>query len=144
GDERFLDGANLLIGSYQYNVNLINQKMIAVCASDFEYAVTAFDYDEMAYLSYFNLVHAFHTIASSASLSAVQKARAQSLIDDLWEYMEIGLDLSHNYKKMEKTPLFNFIYCYASGQVNQIRNTSNKRHGLTTRALRHDCDSLSN
>jgi hypothetical protein len=144
GDERFLDGANLLIGSYQYNVNLINQKMIAVCASDFEYAVAAFDYDQMAYLSYFNLVYAFHTIASSASLSTVQKARAQSLIDDLWEYMEIGLDLSFNYKKMEKTPFFNFIYCYASGQVNQTRNTSNKRHGLTMRASRHDCNSLSN
>ncbi|CAF4572605.1 unnamed protein product [Rotaria sp. Silwood2] len=144
GDERFLDGANLLIGSYQYNVNLINQKMIAVCASDFEYALPVFDYDQMAYLSYFNLAHAFHTIASSVSLSTVQKAHAQSLIDNLWEYMDIGLDLSFSYKKMEKTPFFNFIYCYASGQVNQTQNTSNKRHGLTMRAFRHDCNSLSN
>ncbi|CAF0838329.1 unnamed protein product [Adineta steineri] len=144
GDERFLDGANLLIESYQYSVNLINQKMVAVCASDLFYALPAFNYDLMAYLSYFNLVHAFHTIASSASLSTVQKARAQSLIDDLWEYMEIGLDLSHNYKKMEKTPFFNFIYCYASGQVNRTRNTSNKRHGLTMRTSQHDCNSLSN
>lgn len=74
----------------------MNQKMIAVCASDFPYAVTAFTYDVMAYLSYFNLVDAFHTIASWTSLSAAQKARAQSLIDNLWEYMEVGLDLSHN------------------------------------------------
>lgn len=36
---------------------------------------------------------------------------------------------------MEKTPFFNLIYCYASGQVNQTRNTSTKRH---------DCNSLSN
>ncbi len=100
GDERFLDGANLLIESYQYNVNLINQKMIAVCDS-------SFDDDEMAYLSYFNLVHAFHTIASSTRLSAIQKARVQSLIDDLWMYMKIGLDLAHNYKQMEKSSLFN-------------------------------------
>ncbi|CAF1036102.1 unnamed protein product [Adineta steineri] len=125
GDEPFLDRANLLIESYQYNVNLINQKMVAVCASDFPYAVKAFDYDQMAYLSYFNLAHAFHTIDSSTSLSAVQKARAQLLINVLWEYMEKGLDLSHNYKKMEKTPFFNFIYCYASGQVNQTRNKFN-------------------
>jgi hypothetical protein len=118
--------------------------MIAVCASAFEYALGAFDYDQMAYLSYFNLAHAFHTIASSTSLSGVQKARAQSLIDDLWEYMETGLDLSFNYKKMEKTTFFNFIYCYASVQVNQARNTSNKRHVLTMKASRHDCNSLSN
>jgi hypothetical protein len=76
GDERFLDGANLLIESYQYNVNFINQKMIAVCDS-------SFDDDEMSYLLYFNLVHAFHTIASSTRLSAIQKTRVQSLIDDL-------------------------------------------------------------
>jgi hypothetical protein len=35
GDERFLDGANFLIESYQYGVNLINQKMIAVCDINF-------------------------------------------------------------------------------------------------------------
>ncbi len=119
-DQRFLDGANLLIESYQYNVNLINQKMIAVCDS-------SFDDDEMSYLSYFNLVHAFHTITSSTHLSAIQKAHAQSLIDDLWVYMKAGLDLAQNYKQMEKSPLFNFIYCYASGQVNQIRHLFSSR-----------------
>jgi hypothetical protein len=38
--------------------------MIAVCDS-------SFDDDGMAYLSYFNLVHAFYTIASSTRLSAI-------------------------------------------------------------------------
>lgn len=129
GDERFLDGAELLIGSYQYNVNLINQKMIAICDS-------SFDDDEMSYLSYFNLVHAFHTIASSVSLSVHQKARAQLLIDDLWVYMKVGLDLAHDYIHTEKSPLFNFIYCYASGQVNQTQNISSEQS-------RYDCNSLS-
>jgi hypothetical protein len=93
--------------------------MIAVCDS-------SFDDDEMAYLSYFNLVHAFHTIASSTSLSAVQKARIQPLIDDLWEHMNIGLELSHNYIQMEKSSVYNFIYCYATGQVNRTRHTHKK------------------
>jgi hypothetical protein len=53
--------------------------------------------------------------------------------------MKIGLDLAHNYKQMEKSPLFNFIYCYASGQINQTRNIPNKYQ----RAFRYDCDSLS-
>lgn len=103
--------------------------MIAVCDS-------SFDDDEMSYLSYFNLVHAFHTIASSASLSAHQKARVQSLIDDLWMYMKVGLDLAHDYIRMEKSPLFNFIYCYASGQVNRTQNISSEHS-------RYDCNSLS-
>lgn len=137
GDERFLDGANLLIRSYQYNVNLINQKMIAVCDS-------SFDDDEMAYLSYFNLVHAFHTITSSTSLSPAQKACAQPIIDDLWEHMKIGLELSHNYIRMEKSPVYNFIYCYAIGQINQTRHTLNKRHGLTANPFGYDCNTLSN
>jgi hypothetical protein len=69
GDERFLEGAELLIKSYQYDVNLINRKMIAFCDSD------ASD-DELAYLSYFNLVYAIDTIISTTSLSTRQKTRA--------------------------------------------------------------------
>ncbi|CAF4402286.1 unnamed protein product, partial [Rotaria sordida] len=44
GDERFLNGANLLVKSYQYDINLINQKTIAVCDN-------SFSDDELAYLS---------------------------------------------------------------------------------------------
>ncbi|CAF4324096.1 unnamed protein product, partial [Rotaria sordida] len=43
GDERFLNGANLLVKSHQYDVNLINQKTIAVCDN-------SFSDDELAYL----------------------------------------------------------------------------------------------
>jgi hypothetical protein len=111
--------------------------MIAVCDS-------SFDDDEMAYLSYFNLVHAFHTIASSTSLSAVQKARAQPLIDDLWEHMQIGLELSHNYIHMEKSSVYNFMYCYATGQVNRTRHTHKKPYESTMEAFGYDCNSLSN
>ena len=31
GDERFLNATQLLIGTYQYDVNIINQKMMVVC-----------------------------------------------------------------------------------------------------------------
>ncbi|CAF4015316.1 unnamed protein product [Rotaria sp. Silwood1] len=58
GDKRFLDAVNLLIQPYQYDINLINQKMIAVCDNNFSD-------DELAYLSYFNLIYGFHTIISS-------------------------------------------------------------------------------
>jgi hypothetical protein len=62
GDERFLNGTNLLIQSYQYDVNLINPKMIAVCGENFSD-------DQLAYLAYFNLVYAADTIASTTKLS---------------------------------------------------------------------------
>ena len=133
GDERFLDGVNLLIKSYQYDINLINQKMIAVCDNNFSD-------DELAYLSYFTLVYAFHTIASSTRLSETQKIRAQVLIEDLLAYMQLGLDLSHKYKIMEKSPFYNFIYCYASGQVNLSREATPKKGFRAS----FDCDSLSN
>lgn len=132
GDERFLDGANLLIQSYQYDVNLINQKMIAVCDNNFSD-------DELAYLSYFNLVYAFHTITSSSRLSKQQKVRAQEIIRHLLPYMQIGLDLSHRYKVLEKTPFYNFIYSYASQQVNRTGvKPLNKDF-----QPEFDCDSLS-
>ncbi|CAF1209702.1 unnamed protein product [Didymodactylos carnosus] len=111
-------------------------KMIAVCDGDFSD-------DELAYLSYFNLVHAFDTIASSTSLSTTQKTRAQVLIDNLSQYMKVGLDLSHKYKQMEKSPFYNFIYCYASGQINQTRKTFNKRHASRSTPSDLDCNSLS-
>ncbi len=134
GDERFLNGANLLIESYQYDVNLINQKMIAVCDINFSD-------DELAYLAYFNLIHAVNRIASMTSLSAIQKTRAQLIIDNLLEYTRIGLDLSHKYKQMEKSPFYNFIYCYASGQVNQTQHLFSR---LPTSPFSLDCNSLSN
>ncbi|CAF3718897.1 unnamed protein product [Rotaria sordida] len=136
GDERFLNGANLLVKSYQYDVNLINQKTIAVCDN-------SFSDDELAYLSYFTLVHAFHRISSSTSLSSEQKHRAQILIDHLLEYMKIGLNLSHKYKKMEKSPFFNFIYCYVSGQVNQTQYLFQKLNLSSTTFSNFDCSSLS-
>lgn len=111
GDERFLDGANLLIDLYEYDINLINQKMIAVCDGDFSD-------DELAYLSYFNLVYAFHTIHLSKKLSSKQKENVELVIKNLQEYMLIGLELSHKYKQMEKSPFYNFIYCYAINQTN--------------------------
>ncbi|CAF4149800.1 unnamed protein product [Rotaria magnacalcarata] len=101
GDERFLDGVNLLIQSYQYDINLINQKMIAVCDNNFSD-------DELAYLSYFNLFYAFRTIISSTVLSETQKHRAQNIIDHLLPFMRIGLDLSHKYKVMEKKSILQF------------------------------------
>ncbi|CAF1074064.1 unnamed protein product [Rotaria magnacalcarata] len=136
-EERFLDGAYVLVQSYQYDVNLINQKTIAVCDN-------SFSDDELAYLSYFTLVHAFQTIASSTSFSLKQKQRVKVLIDQLFEYMKIGLNLSHKYKIMEKSPFYNFIYCYVSGQVNQTENLF-KRYNLSSRTSSDfDCNSLSN
>ncbi|CAF4863130.1 unnamed protein product [Rotaria sp. Silwood1] len=35
GDKRFLDAVSLLIQPYQYDINLINQNMIAVCDNNF-------------------------------------------------------------------------------------------------------------
>jgi hypothetical protein len=119
-DERFLDGANHLIQFYQYDVNLINQKMVAVCDNNFAD-------DQLAYLAYFNLAYAFHTIGSSTRLSERQKTRAQVLVDQLLPYMQIGLDLSHKYKIMEKTPFYNFIYCYVSQQVNLTKQATLKK-----------------
>ena len=132
GDERFLNGINLLIESYQYDVNLINQKMIATCDNNFSD-------DELAYLSYFNLIYAFYTIVSSTHISEAQKARAQETIDHLLPYMQTGLELSHKYKIMEKTPFYNFIYCYASQQVNLTGKSTLKKSfpGI------FNCDSLS-
>jgi hypothetical protein len=133
GDERFLDGAKLLMQSYRYDVNLINAKMIAICDNNFSD-------DELAYLSYFNFIYAINTISSSSSLSPAQKERAQMVIDKLLEFMKIGLDLTHKYKQLEKSPFYNFIYCYASGQVNQTRHLFNKDH-LSSFAF--DCNTLS-
>jgi hypothetical protein len=133
GDERFLDGAKLLIESYRYDVNLINQKMIAVCEINYSD-------DELAYLSYFNFVYAINTISSTTTLSIAQKTRAQLVADKLLEYMKIGLDLSHKYVQMEKSPFYNFIYCYASGQVNQTQHLFSKNHASS---LDFDCNSLS-
>jgi hypothetical protein len=133
GDERFLDGAKLLIESYRYDVNLINSKMIAVRDNDFSD-------DELVYLTYFNFIYAINTISSSTSLSPEQKQRAQIVIDKLLEFMKIGLDLTHKYKHMEKSPFYNFIYCYASGQVNQTQHLFNKDH-LSSFAF--DCNTLS-
>jgi len=84
--------------------------MIAVCDIDFSD-------DELAYLSYFNLVYAFYTIQSSNKLSEKQKENAKLIITNLEEYMKIGLDLSHRYKQMEKSPFYNFIYCYITNQT---------------------------
>jgi hypothetical protein len=134
GDDHFLNGANLLIESFQYDVNLINQKMIAVCDINFSD-------DQLAYLAYFNLIYAIDTINSTTRLSTLQKTRAQLIIDNLLEYMKIGLDLTHKYKQMEKSPFYNFIYCYASGQVNQTRHIFSRDYAFSSG---FDCNSLSN
>ncbi|CAF3436153.1 unnamed protein product [Rotaria sp. Silwood1] len=136
GDERFLDGAYLLTESYKYDVNLINEKTIAVCDN-------SYSDDELAYLSYFTLVHAFHSVASSTSLSPKQKEHAQKLIDHLLEYMKVGLNLSHKYKQMEKSPFYNFIYCYVSGQVNQTQYLFKKHNLSSAKSSDFDCSSLS-
>jgi hypothetical protein len=94
--------------------------MIAVCDENFSD-------DQLAYLAYFNLICAVDIIASTTNLSAIQKTRAQLIIDNLLEYMKIGLDISQKCKQMEKSPFYNFIYCYASGQVNQIRHLFSSR-----------------
>lgn len=133
GDERFLNGTQLLIESYQYHVNLINQRMIAVCQ-------VKFWNDELAYLSYFNLVYAINILSSTPTLSTVQKERARPLIEKILEYMKIRLDLAHKYKQMEKSPFYNFIYCYVSGQVNQAHHLFNKSRESFPE---FDCNSLS-
>jgi hypothetical protein len=92
-------------------------------------------------LAYFNLIHAVDRIASTTSLSAIQKTRAQLIIDNLLEYTRIGLDLLHKYKQMEKSPFYNFIYCYASGQVNQTQHLFSRLHASP---FGLDCNSLSN
>ena len=96
----------LLIDACGYDINLMNEKMLAVNDTNF------YD-DELAYLAYFNLVYAFHTVHHSTILSSEQKENVQSLIDYLREYMIIGLNLAQHYKQMEKSPFYNFIYCYA-------------------------------
>jgi len=88
GDERFLNGTKFLIESYQYDVNLINERMLAICNVKF-YA------DETAYLSFFNLVRTINRLISTPILSATQKERALLVIDNLLEYMKIGLDRAH-------------------------------------------------
>jgi hypothetical protein len=112
-DERFLNGANTLIDIYGYDINLINEKMIAICDG-------SFSDDELAYLSYFNLVYAFHSIHLSKKLSIQQKENVQLIIKNLSEYMMIGLDLSHKYKQTEKSPFYNFIYCYVSNMTSSL------------------------
>ena len=133
GDERFLNGTKFPIDTYQYDVNIINQRMIAVCQ-------VKFWNDELAYLSYFNLVHAINTFTSTPTLSKIQKERAQLVIDKLLEYMTIGLELSHKYKRMEKSPFYNFIYCYVSSQVNETQHLFNKNRRSSPE---FDCNSLS-
>ncbi|CAF3641825.1 unnamed protein product [Adineta steineri] len=133
GDERFLDGAKLLIDTYQYDINLINAKMIAVCENNFSD-------DQLAYLSYFNLVYAINTITLTDHLSPGQKARAKLITDKLLEYMKTGLDLFHRYTQTEKSPFYNFIYCYASGQVNQTQHLFNKNYPSS---VSFNCSSLS-
>jgi hypothetical protein len=108
GDQRFLNGINTLINQYQYDVNLINQKIIAVCDG-------SFSDDELAYLAYFNLIYAFNSI----KLSNRMNENLKLLINNLEEYVFIGLDLSHKYKQMEKSPFYNFIYCYIYNQMNK-------------------------
>jgi hypothetical protein len=132
-DERFLNGAKVLIESYRYDVNILNMRMIAVCDANFSD-------DELDYLSYFNFVYAINKILSMAGLSIAQKTRLQLVADKLLEYMKIGLDLAHKYKQMDKSPFYNFIYCYASGQVNQTQHLFSKKHASS---LDFDCNSLS-
>lgn len=119
-DTQFLNGAKLLIDTYQYDVNIINQKTISVCDN-------SFSDDELAYLSYFNFAYAVQTMNSTDG---------QILIEHLMPYLEIGLDLSHRYKSLEKTPFYNFIYCFVSGQVfgSKIKRIS---------APAFNCDNLS-
>ena len=133
GDERFLEGVKLLIGSYRYDVNLINMKMIAVCDMNFSD-------DELIYLSYFNFIYAVNSVTSSTVLSPEQKKNAQAVTKKLLEYMSIGLDHIHRYKYMDKSPFYNYIYCYASGQVNQTRHLFSQDRTTTPE---FDCSSLS-
>ncbi|CAF1268095.1 unnamed protein product [Adineta steineri] len=116
GDEMFLDGAELLVESYQYDANLINPKMIAVCDEDFSD-------DQLAYLSDFNLIYAIDTIATTTRLSTVQKARAKLITDNLLEHMRIGLDLTQ------------------SGQLNQTRHLFSRPSAFP---FDFDCNSLLN
>ena len=127
GDERFLNATKLLIETYHYDVNIINLRMLAVCE-----IMSANDW--LGYLSYFSLVHAMNTL-----ISTIQNERLHLIIDNLLEYMLIGLELAHTYKQMDKSPFYNLIYCYASGQVNQTRHLFNRIHGFSPK---FDCNSL--
>ncbi|CAF1040172.1 unnamed protein product [Adineta ricciae] len=132
-DERFLNATKLLIDTYHYDVNIINQKMIAVCQ-------VKYWNDVLAYWSYFNLVSAINKLTSTPLLSQAQKERAQSVVDNLLEYMTIGLELAHKYKQMDKSPFYNFIYCYATGQVNQTQHLFKTSRRTSPE---FDCNSLS-
>ena len=118
GDERFIEGVEDLIEFGQYDENLINQKTIALCDTDFSD-------DELAYLAYFNLIYAFRAL----NTSSVNNGRVKQLIDHLEDYLLTGLELSHQYKSMEKSPFYNFIYCFIT--------SSFQRHSST-----FDCQSL--
>ena len=99
-NESYLKHIEYLIDEHGYDINLINQKMIAIC--DIDYSD-----DELAYLSYFSLINAFQRLN-----------RTSPLIDSLKEYLFIGLELSHQYKQMEKSPFYNFIFCFIVKQMN--------------------------
>ena len=75
----------------------------------------------MSYQSFFNLQSAFNRWSAhsrhSGLFSAHQVSRMDSLVSALSSYMQAGLDLGHRYKVMEKSPFYNALYCYASGQV---------------------------
>jgi hypothetical protein len=99
-----------------------------------------FSDDELAYLAYFNIVYAVQKILSSNYLSSTQKEHARAVIDSILEYMKIELDLSHKYVEMGKSPLYNFIYSYASGQVNETQRLFRKYNALP---FASDCKTLS-
>lgn len=69
GDERFLNATQLVIDSYHHDVNIINQKMKAVCQVQFWN-------DELAYLSYFYVVSAIDKLTSTSILTTNQKKHA--------------------------------------------------------------------
>lgn len=112
---------SLLDDATRYDVNMLNAKMIAVCDSNFSD-------DELTYMASFTLRHAVNIALKNAAQRRFKSKKAaaawQQMATRLTEYMSVGLDLAQRYKVREKSPFYNALYCFASGQVDDQTEAS--------------------
>ena len=74
------------MNEYGYNINIINEKMISICDNNFSD-------DELTYLTYLLFIYIID-----------KQEQSNSILNDLTSYLVTGLQLSHNYKYLEKSP----------------------------------------
>jgi hypothetical protein len=142
GKSQYLQGISELIAEpLRYDANMVNRKMLAVCDSNFSD-------DELSYIAYITLQHALNAWKTARAnrgsdlrrrLSRRDRARFDAVAATLESYMRAGLDLSHRYKVREKSPYYNALYCFASGQVGAAAGTASAGDP----SPQFDCASLS-